>query len=94
MRSFRIGRKKRYNCILPSIRRKHVEGRSYAQTTRFELGEWYGKSQLNPDIKIAIGIRPGFQGERYIINKFREKLCLNYSIKSLCDHVLDMIIKF
>ena len=41
---------------------EHVDGRSYAQTTRFELGEHFGK---NPE-KLVVGIEPGFTGEKYI----------------------------
>ena len=40
--------------------------RSYAQTTRFELSEWFTKYKINQNINLIIGIEPGFRGERYI----------------------------
>jgi hypothetical protein len=36
--------------------------RAYAQTTRFELGEW----SIARGARVAIGIEPGFTGEKYI----------------------------
>jgi hypothetical protein len=41
---------------------KHTCDRSYAQTTRFELGEWSARA---PD-SIVIGIEEGFTGAKYI----------------------------
>lgn len=41
---------------------EHECSRSYAQTTRFELGEW---NALAPD-RIVVGIEDGFSGGRYI----------------------------
>lgn len=44
-----------------------IVGRSYAQTTRFELSEWLAKSNYNRDYsKIVLGIAEGFHGKRYI----------------------------
>lgn len=42
------------------------EGRSYAQTSRFELGEWFSHAQRVPRVNLVVGIEPGFYGERYI----------------------------
>lgn len=68
-------------------------GRSYAQTSRFELAEWKKEHQFN-NAKIVIGIESGFGNERYIRRRFNqdcpevdivddlEELCLE-SIKLL-----------
>ncbi len=44
-------------------------GRSYAQTSRFELGE-AKKDHERYGIKLIIGIEPGFGNERYIRRRF------------------------
>lgn len=49
-----------------------VEGRSYAQTTRFEIGEWYSKGQNISNFKIVIGHQEGFDGIKYIKKKFKD----------------------
>ena len=40
-------------------------GRSYAQTTRFELAEWKMRHEYE-GAKLAVGIEEGFGNERYI----------------------------
>jgi len=51
----------------------HVEGRSYAQTTRFELAEWLAKTNYNRDVtKIVLGIEDGFYGKRYIVERLKQ----------------------
>ena len=50
--------------------------RSYGQTTRFELGEWFGKGMDT----LVVGVQPGFHGERYIKHKFKQEY--NYEIKT------------
>jgi len=42
------------------------EGRSYAQTSRFELGEWFARSKQDGRFRLVVGIESGFPGERYI----------------------------
>ncbi len=44
---------------------EETPGRSYAQTSRFELGEWTVRHQAK-GTKLAIGIEEGFGNERYI----------------------------
>lgn len=50
--------------------------RSYAQTTRFEIAEWFGKKCCDKkgNINIVVGIEPGFHGERYIRQRFEVDL--------------------
>jgi len=46
---------------------EHIEGRDYAQTSRFEIGEWVAKiCECGSPKKIIIGIEDGFKGDRYI----------------------------
>lgn len=49
-----------------------IRGRAYAQTSRFELGEAMVRHQLQ-NIKLVVGIEPGFQGEHYIRETFAGK---------------------
>jgi hypothetical protein len=54
---------------------EHLDpSRSYAQTTRFEIAEWFGKKVNNPSIQIVVGIEPGFHGARYIKQRFQNDL--------------------
>jgi hypothetical protein len=49
--------------------RELVPGRAYAQTTRFELGEW--KEQHRRDgVRLVVGIEAGFSGARYVRRRF------------------------
>ncbi len=43
-------------------------GRAYAQTSRFELGEWAARKSLMPmhPVNLVVGIEPDFTNERYI----------------------------
>lgn len=49
-----------------------VEGRQYAQTTRFELAEWLTKASIDPSIQLMIGIENGFSGDRYIKQRAKD----------------------
>jgi len=67
---------------------EETPGRSYAQTTRFELAEWKMKHEYE-SAKLTIGIDRGFGNARYIRRRFSqdcpdviiadslEKTCLN-----------------
>lgn len=70
-----------------------IPGRSYAQTTRFELAEWKVRHERN-GIKIVIGIEAGFSGARYIRQRFSQD-CPNIpivdSIESACDSALQLL---
>lgn len=60
--------------------------RSYAQTTRFELAEWYGKSCYDKNIKLVVGIEPGFHGERYIKYRMSNTMPIYDNLKNVCEH--------
>jgi len=63
---------------------ENLEGRSYAQTTRFELGEWCAKSA---DKTIFVCIEEGFHGKRYI----EKRILDNYKNVKLCNSYEDLI---
>lgn len=46
---------------------QHRCDRAYAQTTRFELGEWFGRFDTSSDgVNLVIGIEEGYTGARYV----------------------------
>ena len=49
-----------------------VEGRSYAQTTRFELAEWFSNWKSDPLIKLSVGIEDDFPGRKYIVHRLNQ----------------------
>ncbi|VVB80931.1 Nucleoside 2-deoxyribosyltransferase like protein [uncultured archaeon] len=46
--------------------KEHICDRAFAQTTRFELAEWVTKYGCDKNLRLSIGIEPGFSGERYL----------------------------
>jgi hypothetical protein len=69
--------------------KEHHLDRCYAQTTRFELAEWYTKSLYEKDIKIVIGIEDGFPGARYI--KYRTDLPIYETLAETCQSAIKII---
>lgn len=62
-------------CILfwLACQTEETPGRSYAQTTRFELGEWIGRAiGRNDPSGIVVGIEPGFTNERYLRHRIKQ----------------------
>jgi hypothetical protein len=51
---------------------EHIDGRAYAQTTRFEIAEWKSRCQADPTIRIVIGIEESFPGARYIRRRYSQ----------------------
>lgn len=67
-----------------------IEGRSYAQTTRFELAEWLTKQSLNhTNKKLIVGIENGFSGKRYIETRIKH----DYKNVSFFDTFDEVILK-
>ena len=48
-----------------------ISGRSYAQTTRFELAEWKVRHE-NDGTQLVVGIEDGFSGARYIRRRYAQ----------------------
>jgi calcineurin-like phosphoesterase family protein len=72
-------------CWLANEKEK-IEGRTYAQTSRFEIGEWWVKSNGS---NIIIGADSKFDGIKYIDYKFKQ----NHPDFKLYDNLDDMIKK-
>ena len=69
---------------------ENVDGRSYAQTTRFEMGEWFAKGQCIDNFKIVIGAEEGFDGLRYMGKKFSDSYN-EMEIHNNVDHMINEI---
>lgn len=67
---------------------ENIPGRSYAQTTRFELGEWKARNQLGL-AKLVVGIENGFTNNRYI----KRRLMQDCSNVPVCNNLRDTCIK-
>ena len=67
-------------------------GRTYAQTTRFELGEWIAKHSCDNNINISIGYDSKFHGIQYI----KERILydkLSISVSKTLEQAIDNLIK-
>ena len=69
-----------------------IEGRSYAQTTRFEIGEWWAKGQKIDNFSIVVGAQKDFDGRRYVEKKFKEKY-ENFELHSNEKQIIGEIVK-
>lgn len=65
--------------------------RSYAQTTRFELAEWYSKKLHNSNINIVVAIEEGFHGSRYIKKKCEDFIPVFNSLEEACTYIKKII---
>jgi len=72
--------------------KEKIDGRSYAQTTRFEIGEWWAKGQNIEDFKIIVGAQKNFDGQKYIVNKFSGAYP-NFKLNTNVDDMINEIIK-
>lgn len=68
-------------------------GRSYAQTSRFELGEWKMRNEFE-GVKLTIGIDEEFGNARYIRRRFGQD-CPNVKIANslieMCRNAVDLV---
>jgi len=72
---------------------EHVPSRAYAQTSRFELGEWKIHHQQN-GVKLVIGIEKGFPGEKYIRRRFSQdcpEVPILETLSETCARALEVI---
>ena len=73
---------------------EHIEGRSFAQTTRFELGEWLAKSLYIPNKQIIVGIDSSFKGSRYIKKRIQnnyKNVPIFTKLKDCCDFIINKL---
>jgi len=65
---------------------KHDCDRAYAQTSRFELGEWKVRHERD-GAKLVLGIEPGFTNERYIHHRMAQdcpEVAIHESLDEAC----------
>ncbi|MBA4186805.1 MAG: hypothetical protein C0467_02180 [Planctomycetaceae bacterium] len=70
-----------------------VPGRSYAQTSRFELAEWKVRHERD-DVRLVIGIEDGFSGARYIQHRFGQdcpRVPIVSSLAAVCAAAVELI---
>lgn len=71
-----------------------IPGRAYAQTSRFELAEWYTHlrcRELRDRGPLVIGIEPGFSGERYIRTRIAQDMMylqIHETLEDTCKAML------
>lgn len=71
----------------------HLCRRAFAQTSRFELGEWKMRHEYYKT-KLVVGIEPGFSNETYLKHRFNED-CPSLNIHStLFETCLEAIRQF
>lgn len=71
---------------------EETPGRSYAQTTRFELAEWMTRHEYE-DVKLTIGIEEGFGNARYIRRRFAQDVpdvAIADSLEDMCRKAVDL----
>lgn len=67
-------------------------GRSYAQTTRFELAEWKMRHEYE-GVKLTIGIEEGFGNARYIRRRFAQDapgVPITDSLEDMCRSAVEL----
>lgn len=67
-------------------------GRSYAQTTRFELAEWKMRHERD-GANVTIGIEEGFGNARYIARRFAQdapEVKVTDSLEELCRNAVEL----
>jgi hypothetical protein len=72
---------------------EHWCDRAYAQTTRFEIGEWKEYCRRE-HVKLVIGIENGFTGGKYIRRRFSQdcpSVKINDNLKETCLVAIDLI---
>jgi hypothetical protein len=70
-----------------------ILGRTYAQTTRFELAEWKVRHERD-GVKLVIGIESGFSGAKYIRHRFTQDCSgvpLCDSLEETCRTVIELL---
>jgi len=72
---------------------EHRCGRAYAQTTRFELGEWKMRHETDGS-KIVVGIERGFTGSKYVIRRFSQdcpEVPICHSLEDTCRKAINIL---
>lgn len=71
---------------------KHACDRAYAQTSRFELGEWKMRHERD-DVKLVIGIEYGFSNAKYIRRRISQdcpKVKILFTLEETCNEAIKL----
>ena len=71
----------------------HFPERAYAQTSRFELGEWKVKHERD-GINLVVGIEEGFSNERYIRRRLTQdcpEVTICSTLEATCQQAIKLI---
>ena len=71
-----------------------VKGRSYAQTTRFELAEWKVRHERD-GVNLVVGLDDAFTGARYIRHRFGQdcpRVPIVPTLEEACQAAVEMTI--
>lgn len=74
---------------------EETPGRSYAQTTRFELGEWKTMHKYH-SAQLTIGLEEGFGNGRYIRRRLTQDVPdvkIADSLEDMCKNAVDLLSK-
>lgn len=74
---------------------EETPGRAYAQTSRFELGEWKVRHEYE-QTKLALGIEDGFGNASYIRRRFNQDcpdIQIVDSLEEMCRNAIDLVSK-
>jgi hypothetical protein len=72
---------------------EHFCNRAFAQTSRFELGEWKERARRN-EAKLVLGIADGFSNARYIRHRFSQDcpdVGMYFSLDDACEAVAKLL---
>ncbi len=72
---------------------KHNCERAYAQTSRFELGEWVTKHKYD-GTSVVVGIEPGFTNGRYIQRRLSQDcpgIPICSSLEETCERTIKLL---
>ena len=70
-----------------------VAGRDYAQTTRFELGEWKERARRD-GIRLVVGIEEVFNGARYVRHRLAQEcpqVPIRCTLESTCRAAISLM---
>jgi len=70
-----------------------IKGRAYAQTSRFELGEWSTK-QAQSQCNMVVGIQEGFSNARYIRHRLSQgnpSIPILNNLEETCQNAIDLV---
>jgi hypothetical protein len=74
---------------------RHFRERAYAQTTRFELGEWIAKNKYE-EAKVVVGIDNAFTGQKYLLHRLPKEnpdIPIFSTLEETCKKAVELALK-